>query len=166
MLNGVDQNMINTVVDGVLSNTLTLEQETEYINLSTPYDDLYNENNFNMHNWIQNGDQFPINDLCDWDSYLDEGWLLDSGFTESCLSHWSLGKTPTIKEYKKLVTKAGAILMEGEGNSGLQENFPYIIMVSKKDEGSSGMMEFKIKDFVAQPTNPSKYVTDIKRVIE
>lgn len=56
--------------------------------------------------------------------------------------------------------------MEGEGNSGLQENFPYIIMVSKKDEGSSGMMEFKIKDFVAQPTNPSKYVTDIKRVIE
>lgn len=71
-----------------------------------------------------------------------------------------------IKEYKKLVTKAGAILMEGEGNSGLQENFPYLIMVSKKDEGSSGMMEFKINDFVAQPTNPSKYVADIKRVIE
>ena len=103
MLNGVDQNMINTVVDGVLSNTLTLEQETEYINLSTPYDDLYNENNFNMHNWIQNGDQFPINDLCDWDSYLDEGWLLDSGFTESRLSHWSLGKMPTIDEYKKFL---------------------------------------------------------------
>jgi len=71
-----------------------------------------------------------------------------------------------IKEYRKLVTKAGAILMEGEGNSGLQENFPYVIRVSKKDEGSSGMMEFKINDFVAQPTNPSKYVTDIKRVIE
>lgn len=71
-----------------------------------------------------------------------------------------------IKEYRKLVTKAGAILMEGEGNSGLQENFSYFIMVTKKDEGYTGMMEFKINDFVARPINPSKYIADIKRVIE
>lgn len=103
MLNDVDQNMINTVVNGVVSSTLTLEQENEYINLSTPYDNLYTENNFNMYNWIQDGDEFPINDLCYWDSYLDEDWLLGIGFTEDCLSHWSLGKTPTIDEYKKFL---------------------------------------------------------------
>ena len=103
MLNDVDQNMINTVVNGVVSSTLTLEQENEYINLSTPYDNPYTENNFNMYNWIQDGDEFPINDLCYWDSYLDEDWLLGIGFTEDCLSHWSLGKTPTIDEYKKFL---------------------------------------------------------------
>jgi hypothetical protein len=71
-----------------------------------------------------------------------------------------------IKEYRKLVTKAGAILMDGEGNSGLQENFSYFITVTKKDEGYTDKMEFKINGFVARPINPSKYIADIKRVIE
>lgn len=100
MVNLADQNMINTVVDGTLSATLTDEQEIEYINASTPYDDLYTEREPSYHSWIRDGQQFARGDFPDWESYLDEDWFVEIGFTKKQLSHWSSGNKPSIEEYR------------------------------------------------------------------
>ena len=100
MINKSDQSLINIVVEGTLSGTLSDAQEGEYISMSSPYDDLYTDQEISLHEWIQDGTQPLRQELSGWESYFDEEWMLDIGFTETQLSLWSKGSEPTLEEYK------------------------------------------------------------------
>jgi len=80
MINRSDQSLINIVVEGTLSGTLSDAQEGEYISMSSPYDDLYTEQEISLHEWIEDGTQPLLEELSGWESYFDEvTWVPKSG---------------------------------------------------------------------------------------
>ncbi len=83
----IDQKLINTVVDGTLTGTLTCKIEETYIESSSIYDDNYNTMAAPMYSWIQDGDTFERAELCYWDSYLDEELFAKAEFSQKQLQN-------------------------------------------------------------------------------
>lgn len=95
-----EKELLDAVIHGVLTDTLTEDIEEKYVRSSSIYDDPYGSNDPSILCWIRDGDAFNREDLCDWDSYLDKDWLVKIGFSDAQLKHWSGGNTPSDSEYR------------------------------------------------------------------